>query len=45
MERVKTDDNNMRMKGYRFEFWDSTDEKSKGLLGDHSKQAGQGTGQ
>ena len=31
--------------GYRFEFWDSTDEKSKGLLGDHSKQAGQGTGQ
>ena len=26
--------------GYRFEFWDSTDEKSKGLLGDHSKQAG-----
>ena len=23
--------------GYRFEFWDSTDEKSKGLLGDHSK--------
>ncbi len=26
--------------GYRFEFWDSTDEMSKGLLGDHSKQAG-----
>ena len=26
--------------GYRFEFWDSVDEKSKGLLGDHSKQAG-----
>ena len=24
--------------GYRFEFWDSTDEKSKGLLGDHSKR-------
>lgn len=26
--------------GYRFEFWDSTDENAKGLLGDHSKQAG-----
>ena len=26
--------------GYRFEFWDSTDESSKGLLGDHTKQAG-----
>ena len=25
--------------GYRFEFWDSTDENDKGLLGDHSKQA------
>lgn len=26
--------------GYRLEFWDSTDDKDKGLLGDHSKQAG-----
>lgn len=26
--------------GYRFEFWDSVDEQSKGILGDHSKQAG-----
>ena len=26
--------------GYRFEFWDSVDENSKGLLGDHTKQAG-----
>lgn len=26
--------------GYRFEFWDSTNENDKGLLGDHSKQAG-----
>ena len=26
--------------GYRFEFWDSTSEASKGLLGDHTKQAG-----
>ena len=26
--------------GYRIEFWDSTDENDKGLLGDHSKQAG-----
>ena len=26
--------------GYRLEFWDSTDDKDKGLLGDHTKQAG-----
>lgn len=26
--------------GYRFEFWDSTDEKDKGVLGDHTKAAG-----
>ena len=26
--------------GYRLEFWDSTDDKDKGHLGDHSKQAG-----
>ena len=26
--------------GYRIEFWDSTDDKDKGLLGDHTKQAG-----
>ena len=26
--------------GYRFEFWDSTDDRDKGLLGDHTKQAG-----
>jgi len=26
--------------GYRFEFWDSIDESAKGLLGDHTKQAG-----
>ena len=26
--------------GYRLEFWDSTDDKYEGLLGDHTKQAG-----
>ena len=33
-------DRNELFHGYRFEFWDSTDDKDKGLLGDHSKQAG-----
>lgn len=26
--------------GYRFEFWDSTNDKDKGILGDHTKAAG-----
>lgn len=33
-------DRNELFHGYRLEFWDSTDDKDKGLLGDHTKQAG-----
>lgn len=31
---------NILFHGYQFEFWDGADENSKGILGDHSKQAG-----
>lgn len=33
-------DRNELFHGYRLEYWDSTDDKDKGLLGDHTKQAG-----
>ena len=33
-------DRNELFHGYRLEFWDSTDDKDKGLLGDHTKLAG-----